>query len=298
MSTANYEMLKTSRFDILTMGYVFVKPVPHNRMRVSIPLYNKIQRTVQFVYDKLKLFRRERTKGRKLAIPAVASISSYLFKQKSGIETKKATYEILKPRGTYKTFVVNLNRVTNLSLLVLLFLMRIARGSARWLKITDATAIPVCLNKNANSHRTMKGLASWGHTGNGWFYGLKLHITVDAKRKLLAITFSSGNIHDKTVFIKLNQYLYGVFVADAGYTSERMAREFYQEGKRILFAKPRKNMGKLMTWWQDALYQMRMIVEIPFNVLKRFHNLVSSLHRSVNGYLSNYSHSLLAYVLV
>lgn len=267
-------------------------------MKVLIPIYNKIKRAVQFAYEKLKLFRREKTHGRKLALSTIESIAAHLFKQKQGIETKQQTYDILKPKGTYKTFVVNLNRVLKFSLLILLFLLRVARGTAHWLKITDATAIPVCLNKNAGSHKTMREWASWGHTGNGWFYGLKLHITVDAKRRLLAVTFTSGNVHDKTVFIKLNKFLYGIFVADAGYTSEQMAREFYQEGQRILFAKPRKNMGKLITGWQNALYQMRMLVEIPFNLLKRFHNLVTSLPRSVNGYLSNYIHSLLAYTLV
>jgi len=60
-------------------------------MKVSIPLYNKIKRTVQFAYEKLKLFRREKTMGRKLAIPTIDSIAAYLFKQKSGIETKKQT---------------------------------------------------------------------------------------------------------------------------------------------------------------------------------------------------------------
>jgi len=267
-------------------------------MKVSIPIYNKIKRTVQFTYEKLKLFRREKILGRKLAISTVDSISAYLFKQEQGIETKKATYEILKPKGSYKTFVENLNRVTKYSILILLFLMRVARQTASWLKITDATAVPVCLNKNANSRKTMKDFASWGHTGNGWFYGLKMHITVDADRKLLAVTFTSGNVHDKTVFIKLNKFLYGIFVADSGYTSGKMAREFYQEGKRILFTKPRKNMDKLITSWQNALYQTRMIVEIPFNILKRFHNLVTSLPRSINGYPSNYVHSLLAYMFV
>jgi len=81
-------------------------------MKVSIPIYNKIKRTVQFTYEKLKLFRREKILGRKLAISTVDSISAYLFKQEQGIETKKATYEILKPKGSYKTFVENLNRVT------------------------------------------------------------------------------------------------------------------------------------------------------------------------------------------
>ena len=120
----------------------------------------------------------------------------------------------------------------------------------------------------------MRGFADWGKTGKGWFYGLKLHITTDLKKKLLSLRFSSGDVHDKTVFMKLNKGLYGIFIADAAYLSEALQREFFIEHKRILFTAVRKNMKKLETWWQDLLYKTRMTVEINFRNLKLFYGLV------------------------
>ena len=67
-------------------------------------------------------------------------------------------------------------------------------------------------------------------------------------RKLLNFKFSSANnIQDSQVFMSLNKNLEGIFVAGAGYCSEQLNQEFYQEGKRILFAKPKKNMRKPIT---------------------------------------------------
>ncbi len=89
----------------------------------------------------------------------------------------------------------------------------------------------------------------------------------------------------------------GVFVADAGYISKDLEREFFIENKRILFAKPRANMKKLATAFQTRLYDTRMLIELNFRNLKLFYGLGTSLPRSINGYLANYIYSLLAYVL-
>ena len=89
----------------------------------------------------------------------------------------------------------------------------------------------------------------------------------------------------------------GVFVADAGYISKDLERDFFIENKRILFAKPRANMKKLATEFQTRLYNTRMQIEINFRNLKMFYGLETSLPRSVDGYLANYIYSLLAYVL-
>ena len=99
------------------------------------------------------------------------------------------------------------------------------------------------------------------------------------------------------MFMKLNKDLDGVFVADAGYVSEKLEKEFFQENKRILFSKPRKNMKKVITFLQKKLYDTRMIIEINFRNLKMLYNFVTSFPRSVNGYLANYMHSILAYIL-
>ena len=182
-------------------------------------------------------------------------------------------------------------------MIILTFLLRINPAETHPIKHTDSTDIPVCLNKNARSHKTMAALANWGRTGKGWFYGLKLHLSADLKRRILAVRFTSGNVHDAKVFVRLNKGLYGIFVADAAYIGERLSREFYQENKRILFAQPRKNMKKVITGWQNLLYGTRMMIELNFRSLKMFYGLVTSLPRSVNGYLANYIHSLLAYML-
>ena len=58
-------------------------------------------------------------------------------------------------------------------------LFRMNRTNAHLVKHTDSTDIPVCLNKNARSHKTMSGLAAWGYSGKGHYYELKLHLPSD-----------------------------------------------------------------------------------------------------------------------
>jgi len=250
--------------------------------------------TVRWFYAQLKLNKFEKTKGRKLALPIIDTISLALFKQKQNILTKKSLFEIFKPKCTYKTLVVNLNRFAQLALIILLSLLKINHKQASLVKHTDSTDLPVCLPKNAPNHKTMHFFSGWGKTGKGWFYGLKLHLTTDLNRKLLNFKFTSGNIQDSQVFMSLNKNLEGIFVADAGYCSEQLNQEFYQEGKRILFAKPKKNMKKLITAFQYHLYNTRTLIEISIRNLKLFHGLVTSLPRSANGYLANYIYSLLS----
>lgn len=266
-------------------------------MKIVIPLYNRIKQKVWFLYNKLKLATREKTKGRKLAVPIYEVIACALFKQREGIETKKAVYEILEPDCSYKTLVVNMNRFSRLAAVILALIMNLNRRFSHLVKHTDSTDVPVCSNKNARYHKTMAGFAHWGRTGKGWFYGLKLHITTDLRRRLLSLKFTSGNVHDKTVFLRLNKGLYGIFIADAAYLSRQLQREFYEEHHRILFTGSRKNMRTLMTDWQDFLLKTRMTIEINFRSLKLFYRLITSLPRSVNGYLANYIYSLLAYVI-
>ncbi len=266
-------------------------------MKTVISLYSKTRKVVKFFYQQLRLNKQEKHKGRKLALSIIETISLALFKQFNGIPTKKRIFDIFKPKCSYKTLVVNLNRFAKLALLILVSLLKFNQKNSHLIKHTDSTDIPVCLKKNGNRHRTMKGLADWGNTGKGSFLGLKLHITTDLKRKMLAVKFTSGNIHDKEVFLELNKDLLGIFVADAGYVSRQLEKDFYLENKRIVFIKPRKNMGKLITGFQFRLYQTRMLIELNFRNLKMFYNLVTSLPRSVNGYLANYIYSLLAYLV-
>ena len=88
----------------------------------------------------------------------------------------------------------------------------------------------------------------------------------------------------------MNDKLMGIFVADAGYISKELEKDFYIENKRILFAKPRANMKRIATELQTRLYDTRMLIELNFRNLKMFYRLVTSLPRSIDGYLGNYSY--------
>lgn len=260
----------------------------------SIKIFNELRQTVKWFYSQLKLNKYEKSKGRKLAIKLPDILTLALFKQKQNIGTKKSLFNIFNLKCSYKTLVVNLNRFANLALIILLALLQINHKQASLVKHTDSTDVPVCLPKNAKRHKTMRSFSQWGKTGKGWFYGLKLHLTTDIDRKLLSFKFTPGNTHDSKVFLGLNKNINGIFVADAGYCSEKLAKEFYREGQRILFAKPKKNMKKMINEFQFHLYNTRMLIEINFRNLKMFHGLITSLPRSANGYFANYVYSLLS----
>ena len=251
---------------------------------------------VRFFSKQLNL-KISKSTGRPLAIKPEETIALSLFKQAQGIETKKSVWNIFKPSCTYKTLVVNMNKLMLYALLILKSILRWNQQSAHIVKHTDSTDIPVCLTKNGKRHRTMRDLATWAHSPKGWYFGLKMNITTDLKRNMLAVRFGSGNGNDRETFREMNKDLMGIFVADAGYISKDLEREFFIENKRILFAKPRANMKKLATAFQTRLYNTRMIIELNFRNLKMFYGLETSLPRSIDGYLANYIYSLLAYVL-
>ena len=267
-------------------------------MKALIPVYEKMKGVVKYFYEQLRLSKHEKHKGRKLALSIIDTISLALFKQKNSIATKKSIHRIFGMKCSYKTLVVNLNRFAHLALVVLLRILRHNRRNQHFVKHTDSTEIPVCSNRKAKNHKTMKDLARWGYTGKGSFFGLKLHITADLDRQLLAVRFTSGNVNDREVFMNLNRDLLGLFVADSGYISEKLRKDFNIKGQRILIVKPRKNMKNRMTELEEFFYKTRSVIELNFRTLKTFYGLVTSLPRSVNGYLANYIYSLLAYQLV
>ena len=266
-------------------------------MKTSIKLYHNLKQKVSFLYQKLNFKQFELSKGRKLLISIIDILTLGLFRARENIGSKKALSEIFNLEKHYKTVVVNLNRFSKLIALIVLLLARSNRLGSHPIKHTDSTDLPVCLPKNGSRHQTMKALAHWGKNGKGWFYGLKLHLTSDYRRKVLAVLFTSGNRADASVFLKLNKGLSGIFLADAAYTGESLARDFYQENRRILLAKPRKNMKKIMSDIEFALYQTRMMVEWNFLSLKKTFGIVSSLPRSIDGYLSHYLYALCAFML-
>lgn len=265
-------------------------------MKTQIRIYSNMVAKVAFFIKQLHL-KISKSTGRPLTISPEETIAMSLFKQSENIKTKKSIWKIFDLKCSYKTLVVNMNRLAIFALLVLQAILKWNQKNAHIVKHTDSTDLPVCLTKNGSHHKTMSAYATWAHGPKGWYYGLKMSITTDLKRNLLAVSLGTGNSNDRTTFKNMNKGMMGIFVADAGYTSKDLERDFYIEHKRILFAKPRANMKRIATEFQTRLYDTRMIIELNFRNLKVLHGLETSMPRSVDGYLGNYVYSLLAYVL-
>lgn len=263
-------------------------------------IYRKLNHIVTQICSEFKLTKPEApSKGRPRALSKEQSLTFALYQHQSTRATKKSVFDDFREviDCSYKTFVVSINRIALLALRLLFILMRLGKKHSHIVKYTDATDIPVCLNKNANSHKTMKGFASWGHSGKGHYFGLKMTMTRDAKGRILAIRFTEAGGNDRDIFRKINERIDGIIVADAGYVSKELEKDMYKEGKRFVLIKPYKSMKKLCTAWQYHLYNSRFQIEFDFRNLKLFHGLVSSMPRSFDGYIANYVHAILSFVL-
>jgi hypothetical protein len=224
-------------------------------------------------------------------------VAAVIFSRRQNIGSKKSLYEILEPALSYNRFVVALNQTPRKLARIIIAVTEFLRTNAHLIKFTDSTDIPVCLVKNAKSHRTMRGLASWSKTGKGFFYGLKLHLSADVDGRVLALRFTTGGSDDRSVFRKMNERLRGLFVADAGYISQKLAQDFAIEGERLLLTASRANMKRMASPLQIAILNLRMKVEVHFRVLKVCYGLLTSLPRSIDGYLTHYLAAVAAYLI-
>lgn len=266
-------------------------------MNTFLTIYHSLETIVARIFEVLHLPDRDHPKGRKPKLTNIEAATCAILKQQQNIATKKSLWQILEPPLSYQKFVDAVNRSAKHLARIVSALLSLARKNMHPVKFTDTTDIPVCLAKNAKRHRTMRGLAAWSKTGKGWFYGLKLHLSADLSGRVLALKFTPGNSDDRTMFKRMNAKLKGLFVADAGYVSEALARDFHIEHERFLIAAVRANMRKLAAAADIAFLNLRMRIEVHFRVLKLCYGLVTSFPRSIDGYLTHYLSAVSACLL-
>jgi len=268
---------------------------------MKIQIFEKLKAVVTRIVNHLGLANTP-ANGRPRKISVINAVTLSLYWKQSTRATKKSVYDDFQKelKCSYKTLVESINKAAITVARILFFIIRINRKNQHLIKITDSTDIPVCLKKNADDHKTMKFFAELARSSKGWYYGIKLTITRDVEGKLLAILFTGANDNDREICQKINKDIYGIIVLDAGYVSKDLQKAMNimdGENKRWLLIRPYKSMKKLMTKWQEDLYKMRFAVEFDFRAIKLFHGLVTSLPKSVNGYIASYIHSLGSFVL-
>lgn len=217
-------------------------------------------------------------------------------------KTLKAAYNLTKNSHphefphlpTYEGFVAHAHRAMPTLWWILQRLM-VPRSPNERFRLVDATRLPACKNIRVKGHRVLKGVAAWGKTSQGWFFGLKLHLAVTEYGEIRVALLTPGNVSDRTELEPLLKDFEGVGIGDAGYLVKPVDHQSVWAKKIWLLTGVRKNMRRLMTEWQYALLKVRQRVEGVFDYLKEHLNLVSSFPRSAPGVLLHILLVLLAY---
>ena len=168
-------------------------------------------------------------------------------------------------------------------------------GTVTGISFIDATGIEVCHVKRAKSHKTFKGIADWGKSSVGWYFGFKLHLIINDQGELLAAALTPGNTDDRKPVPQMTKNLFGKLFGDRGYISQALFESLFERGLEVI-TKRRKNMKKTLIPLLDRiLLRKRSIIETVNDQLKNICQIEHSRHRSPFNFLVNLVSGLIAY---
>lgn len=168
-------------------------------------------------------------------------------------------------------------------------------GELTGISFIDSTSLAVCHPNRAKQHQVLKEQAGWGKSSVKWYFGLKLHLIINDKGELLAVTLTPGNTDDRKPVPQMAKQLTGKLFGDKGYVSQELFRNLYQQGL-MLIAKRRKNMtNRFMSVLDKVLLRKRAIIESVNDQLKNICQIEHTRHRSPINFLANLLGGLIAY---
>jgi Transposase DDE domain len=145
----------------------------------------------------------------------------------------------------------------------------------------DSKKLPVCENSRMKSNRVFKGVAGYGKSSTGWFYGLKLHLIINHLGEIVQFALTTANVSDnnKKVLDCLLHDLKGKCFADKGYLT-KFFEHFYQKGIQLV-TRIRKNMKNGLFQLADKFWlKKRAIIESVNDLLMTVFDIDHSRHRN------------------
>ncbi|HJZ23821.1 MAG TPA: IS982 family transposase [Candidatus Babeliales bacterium] len=172
-------------------------------------------------------------------------------------------------------------------------------GTCTGKSLIDSAALKVAHQRRIHSHKVFKGLAQRGKTSVGWFFGFKIHLTINEKGEILNFLITPGNVADNNeeVIISATKGLFGKIFGDKGYIiNSELFQKLYSQGIQFI-TKLRSNMTNKLMPMEDKLFlKKRGLIETVIGILKEELSMEHSRHRSVWGFFSHIFSTLAAYV--
>lgn len=114
------------------------------------------------------------------------------------------------------------------------------RAACTGISFVDSTKIIACENLRIQQHKQFASIAKRGKTSTGWFYGFKLHLSVNDCGGLLSWFVTPGNIDDRKPVPHLAKRLWGKLFGDKGYLSNPLKMILATQNLELI-TKPKKN---------------------------------------------------------
>jgi hypothetical protein len=166
------------------------------------------------------------------------------------------------------------------------------------LRFLDSTMVPVCKTYRADNYKVAREITGLGKNHQGYWYGFKLHGSVNDLGQLCAIALTSADVYDGHLSKKLTNKYTKIAVGDTSYGGRAQTEPLYEKNGTIFLAYPHpKQNKKLLAGWQKLLLDMRSKIECVWDQLKEHMRLVTSFPRSAKGYLVHYLPIIIAYQL-
>lgn len=166
------------------------------------------------------------------------------------------------------------------------------------ISFVDSTSIAVCKNYRIYSHKVFQGFANRGKTTKGWFYGLKLHLIINAEGGLVKASFSSGNKDDRKQFESMTSDIYGKVFGDRGYISKDLFSDLFSKGIQLI-TRIKKGMKNILMPLEDKLMLLkRVLIETVIGRIKLLDKFEHSRHRSPINAFSHMISCLINYQLL
>jgi DDE family transposase len=182
-----------------------------------------------------------------------------------------------------------------LTLLPLCAYLQTRKGQATGIQFIDSLAIRVCHNRRIHSHKVFAGLARRGKSSMGWFYGFKLHLVINERGELLALTLTPGNVDDRRPVRKLIRSLWGKLFGDRGYISQELFEQLWVQGLQLVTKIKRNMKNKLMPLLDKLLLRKRALIEWVNDQLKNISQIEHTRHRSAANGIVNMLAAVVAY---
>lgn len=206
--------------------------------------------------------------------------------------------------GKYKKFfphLVSYNRFVELmpyTALPTIFFIHAHKGKCSGISFVDSTTLDVCDNHRISQHKVFKGIAQRGKSSTGWFYGFKLHLSINEQGEILGFCLTAGNTDDRNsnVMQHLTKEMFGKLYADKGYISQKLFDQLWDNGIQLI-TKQKKNAKKkgLMCLYDRIMLRKRAIIESVNDFLKNICQIEHSRHRSFHNFIVNLVSGLAAY---